>query len=89
LSLQAARQFGHEGAGDGRIGARHVGHQQIRPLGFFSATSVIWSAQVLASRAGCGLGHARGHAAQVFDQRQAQHDGDGPQLAQLSVATSW
>jgi hypothetical protein len=25
----------------------------------------------------------RGHAAQVFDQRQAQHDGDGPQLAQL------
>ncbi len=84
LALQAAREFRHEGAGNRRVGAGHVGHfqnQAARVLFRFLAHLVGPAVGQIAFAA--VVGHARGHAAQVFDQRQAQHDGNRPQLAQL------
>ena len=84
LALQPARHFGHETAAH-RLGrTRHVGHQQDQVARLFLGR--------LAHLVGPGVGavallavvvDAGGDAAQILDQRDAQHDRDRPQLAQL------
>ena len=86
MALQAARQLGDKGIHQGGTGARHVRDHQDQALGV-----VLGHLQHLV-RPGTGavalehaLGHARAYAAQVFNQGQAQHDGNGPELAQLEL----
>ena len=56
----------------------------IRFFGSFSAVSISWSAQVSALIPADALGGDAGrHAAKVLDQRQAQHDRQRPQLAEI------
>ncbi|MNI44525.1 hypothetical protein D3C73_989050 [compost metagenome] len=83
LTLQAASEFGDKGRGHRRRGAGHVGNGQHHILdvtlrGFDQAFG-----PVIGQIAIIGVGHdPRGHAPQVFDQRQTQHDRDRPQLPQ-------
>ncbi len=81
--LQRAGQLGDERAGQGRLGACHVGHHQnhigrgvgggaievVRPLGRQAAVRPV-------------AHHPRRHAPQILQQGQTQHDGNGPQFAQ-------
>ncbi|KFB67215.1 MAG: hypothetical protein CAPSK01_003332 [Candidatus Accumulibacter vicinus] len=82
--LQAARQLGDEGADHRRTGARHVGDHQDQTF------------RVLLGNLGhpvCpGIGQisfvptrrdAYPDTPEIFDQRQSQHDRDGPQLTKL------
>ena len=84
LSLQLACQLGHERTDHPRTRSRHVGNDQdqIRrialgdvdhPVGPVTGDTVVERAAL----------DARGHAPQVLDQCQAQHDRDPPQLAEL------
>ena len=71
-----------------RVRARHVGDHQDQALrvvlgGLASSGRPSASATSRSTRSG---GDARADAAQVLDQRQAQHDRDGPQLAQRRAA---
>jgi hypothetical protein len=84
LPLQPARQLGDERARHRRVRARHVGDHQDQALGIASGD--------VHHLVGPGVGaaallHVRGDqrrdAAQVLDQREAQHDRDGPELAHL------
>ena len=83
LPLQPPRQFGYEGAGHRRIGTHQVSDAQhdaagcmlgqlgkcIRPLaGLFAMSRIVQ--------------HPRCDAPQIFDQRQPEHDRDGPQFTQ-------
>ena len=87
LALQAARELGDEGAGHRRVRARHVGGGEDQALriapGDLDHALGPGVGEVALGGAG---GDARGHAPQVLDQRQAQHDGDGPELAQARAA---
>ena len=57
---------------------------RIRLFGSFAAISVIWSAQWSARlRSILSAAIRARNAAEILDQRQAQHDGNGPQFAQL------
>ena len=82
-ALQAARQLRDERADHRRIRARHVRDHQNQALrillGGFAHLVRPGAGQVSLGTAG---GDAHADAAQVLDQRQAQHDGDRPQLAQ-------
>ncbi|MDT4803918.1 hypothetical protein FQZ97_366840 [compost metagenome] len=83
LALQAARQFGDERAGHRRFRARQVGHGEDHALGIALGGGAQAVGPVVGQVAVVPVGHhPRGHAAQVLDQRQAQHDGDRPQLAE-------
>ena len=83
LALQPARHLGHERAVHRRVGARHVGDHQHHRVGcaLGGGGHRVGPARGLAAVAPVGH-HPRGHAAQVLDQRQPQHDRDRPQLAQ-------
>jgi hypothetical protein len=83
LPLQLAREFGDEGTAHRWFGARHVGDLE-HDLARFVLGHVHHAAgPVRGQRAVVALGnHPCGNAAQVLDQRQAQHDRHGPQLAQ-------
>ena len=84
LSLQTPRELGHERADHPRIGAGHVGddEDEVRRILLGDAHHLVCPlARLLdVERA---LRHARGDAAQIFDQRQPEHDRNAPQLAQL------
>ena len=57
---------------------------RIRLLGSCRATSIIWSAHASARfRSIVPAAIRAADAAQILDQRQPQHDGNGPQFAQL------
>ena len=84
LALQAAREFGDKGTGQRRPGACHVGdldHQVAGPhrggIGHLCRPA---RGGLLVGAVGAD---ANADTPQVFDQRQAQHDRDGPQLAQI------
>ncbi|MDT4817730.1 hypothetical protein FQZ97_508130 [compost metagenome] len=84
LALQPPRQLGDEGTGHRRGGARHVRHRQYDALGVLLGDLGQPVRPVIGQVAVIPVGHdARGHAAQVLDQRQAQHDGNGPEFAEL------
>ncbi len=87
LTLQAARELGHERAAHRRVRARHVGHDQDQAFGVFLCHDhhLVGPGLGLAAleHRGCD---ARAHPAQVLDQRKAQHDRDRPQLAEAQVA---
>ena len=83
LALQTARELRDERADHRRIRARHVGDHQNQAL------RILLGGLGHLVRPGAGEvslgpadGDAHADAAQVLDQRQPQHDGDGPQLAQ-------
>jgi hypothetical protein len=86
LALQPAREFGDERAAERGARACHVGDHQDQVAGAF------FRGLQHARRPGlCQValverdGHAHRHAAQVLDQREAQHDREGPQFAQLQL----
>ncbi|MDE1927316.1 MAG: hypothetical protein KGL18_08655 [Burkholderiales bacterium] len=83
-AVQLARQLGDEGRRHRRLRARHVGDEQDQALGhaFGDVAHAVGpqAREVALDQAGRD---ARGDAAQVLDQRQPQHDGHGPQLAEL------
>ncbi len=84
VTLQPARELRHECGRHRRIGARHVGDGQDQALGIalrdraHLVGPLVGKVAIDATR-----GHIGRHASQVFDQRQAQHDGNRPQLAEL------
>ncbi len=83
LSLQAARKLRHERRGHRRIRSRHVRDHQDQALRILAGNL----RQLARPRDGHipiqpAGGDAHRDAAQILDQRQTQHDGDGPQLAQ-------
>ena len=85
LALQAARELGDErrwsAAGPSAPCRRSRGSGS---SGRSRRSSIIWSAQQSArSRSTRPAAMRAADAAQVLDQRQAQHDRDRPQLAQL------
>ncbi|KAF5056935.1 hypothetical protein DSECCO2_362070 [anaerobic digester metagenome] len=82
--MQAAREFSDEGAGHGRVRPGHVGDGQDQALGVggghlghqvgpMSGAVAVYPA----------YGEAGRDPAQILDQGQTQHDGDGPQLAEF------
>ena len=84
LALQAARELRHERARHRRVRTRHVGDHQDQALRILLRD--------LQHPVGPRIGQVAidrrrrerdAHATQVLDQRQPQHDRDGPQLAQL------
>ena len=84
LSLQPACEFGDERTHHGRVRAGHVRDHQdqavrivLGDVGHLVGPRV---GPVAVDRAG---GDPGADAAQVLDQRQPQHDGNGPQFAQL------
>ena len=83
MPLQAARQFGHECAIQGRVGASHVGNRQDQVFGI-----LLGGLHQPIGPGGGGVpahavaGDEGGHAAQVLNERQAQHDGQRPQFAE-------
>ena len=83
LALQPARELGHEGARQRRLGARHVGDEQDqlarRLLGRLQHAGGPGRGEVAVDAAG---GDERADAAQVLDQRQPEHDRHRPQLAE-------
>ena len=84
LALQAARELGDERADHGRLGARHVGDQQDESVGIGLDDRGHLVGPIIGEVAvGARGGNAGADAAEIFDQRQARHDGDGPQFAQL------
>ncbi|MNS70210.1 hypothetical protein D3C72_1035510 [compost metagenome] len=84
MPLKSPRQFGHERAINGGIGPRHVGNDQDQAGGvLFGGLAHGVGPGVGQPTVHVGVGQADGHAAQVLDQRQPHHDGNGPQLAQL------
>ena len=84
LSLQAAAELGDECAAHRRTRAGHVGHGQHHVLRIALGDIHQLVGPVLGEPAiGLFGQHAGADAAQVLDQRQSQHDRDGPQLAQL------
>ena len=84
LALQAARQFGDEAAVHRLARTRHVGHQQDQVARIlFGRLAHLVGPGVGAVALGAVFVDARGDAAQVLDQRDAQHDRDRPQFAQL------
>ncbi|MCY1279161.1 hypothetical protein D9M70_279060 [compost metagenome] len=84
LALKSPGQLGDEGAGHRWRGACHVRHCQHDALGVLLGDLGQPVGPVIGQAAVIPVGHdARGHAAQVFDQRQAQHDGNGPEFAEL------
>ncbi len=84
LSLQPARELGDERAHHRRVRARHVRDHQDQALrivlGDVHHLVRPRVGPVAVDRAG---GDPGADAAQVLDQRQPQHDRNGPQLAQL------
>ena len=81
LPLQAARQFRDERRGHRRDRARHVRDHQDQVFRILACDLRQFvrpgDGQIPVNPAG---GDAHRDAAQIFDQRQSQHDGDGPQL---------
>ncbi len=82
--VQRAHQFGHERAGQRRLRARHVRDHQHHALGILHGGGI----EPVGPVAGQAMvdtvaHHPRRDPAQVFQQAQAQHDRNRPQLAQL------
>jgi hypothetical protein len=90
LSLQPARELGDEGAHHRRIRARHVRDHQDQALrvalGDLQHLVGPCIGAVAIDRA---RGDSRSDAAQVLDERETQHDRNGPQLAHLEGITVW
>ena len=84
LPLQAAREFRDERTGHRGTRARHVRDHQDQALGVaLGDVRHLVGPVVGAVAADPVRGDARADAPEVLDQRQAQHDGNRPQLAQL------
>ncbi len=84
LSRQALTEFRHERTGQGKIGLRHVGHHddEVRRVFLRHILQTIDPhGRKIAIRSGDS--QQGGDALEIFNQPQAQHDGNGPQLAQL------
>ena len=84
LALQPAGEFGYKRAGHLRPGSRHVREREdqarrLLPRHLNHAVGPVVRLHARESVAG----GARRDAAEVVDQRQAQHDRDRPKLAQL------
>ena len=86
MPLQTPRQHRHKRVRQRRIRPRHVGNHQNQAFRVFLGG--------FAHLIGPGVGliafdhadrHPRTDAPQILDQRQTQHDRNGPQLAQLEV----
>ena len=82
-ALKSARQLGEEGVGERRVGLDHLGEHEHDPGrcagGGLDHPLDPRSGGLAVAAAGRDAGD---HAAQVLDQREAQHDGDRPQLAE-------
>jgi hypothetical protein len=84
LALQPARELGDERARHRRARARHVGGHDDQALGIaLGDLEHLLGPPVGALAVDRAGGHARADAPQVLDERQAQHDRDRPQLAEL------
>ena len=82
--MQTAGELCHEGAHHGRIGPRHVRDHQDETLGvLFSRLHHLAGPFVGAIAIHSVACDAGAGASQVFDQCEANHDRDGPQLAEL------
>ena len=83
LSLQAARELGHERAHHRRIRARHVGDDQDQALGVVHGRVQHLLGPLLRPvPVGCAGRDPHADTAQVLDQSEAQHDRNRPQLAE-------
>ena len=84
LARQTLAEFRHERTGDGKIGFRHVRHHhhEVRRILFRHLLQTIHP-QVRQIAILPGDGQPGGDALEIFNQPQAQHDGNGPQLAQF------
>ena len=84
LSRQTLTKFRHERTGDGQIGFRHVRHHhdEVGRILFRHLLQTIHP-QVRQIAILPGDGQPGGDALEIFNQPQAQHDGNGPQLAQF------
>ncbi len=84
LAGQALRELRHEGAGQGQGGLRHVGHHDDEMRGTLlrhilqALDPQVSQVAIMPSDRQAGS-----DPAQVFNQRQPEHDRNGPQLAQL------
>ena len=84
LALQPARQFGHEPAAHGLGRTRHVSHQQDQVArSLLGRLAHLVGPSVGAVALPAVVVDAGGDPAQILDQRDAQHDRNRPQLAQL------
>ncbi len=82
-TLQRTGQLGDECAGQRRLGARHVRHHQDHIGGGVGGRTVEIISPLRGQAPVFSIAHhPRGHAPQVLQQCQAQHDGNGPQFAQ-------
>jgi hypothetical protein len=85
--LEATHEPGDEGAAHGRVRARHVGQHQDQALGVgVGGLGDAVRTGVGQIALGAGIGHPHAGAAQALDEREAQHDRNGPQLAQFECA---
>ncbi len=84
LPLQPARQLGDERAHHRRVRARHVGNHQHQALRIIRGDRQhLVGPGAGAGALGGGRGEARRYAPQILEQREAQHDRDRPELAEL------
>ena len=82
LALQAAGELGDERSHHRRVRPRHVGDRQDEALGVFRRDRRHLVRPVVGAVPVHAIGpDPGGHAAQVLEQGQPQHDRDGPQLA--------
>jgi len=83
VAVQPAHQFRHERRRHGRLGTRHVGHHQDQSLRV-ALGHLEHAVRPLCGQAAVGAagGHLHRDATQVLDQRQPQHDREGPELAE-------
>ena len=79
LARQTLAEFRHERTGDGKIGFRHVRHHhhEVRRILFRHLLQTIHP-QVRQIAILPGEGQPGGDALEIFNQPQAQHDGNGP-----------
>jgi hypothetical protein len=84
LALETACELGNKGAGQGRIGACHIGDRQNQAFGILygNRRHLVGPVGGAVSLDSAG-GDPGGRPSQILDQGQAQHDGNGPQFAKF------
>ena len=84
LPRQTLAEFRHEGTGEGQVGLRHVGHHdhEVRRIFFRHGLQAIHPG-VRKIPVLPGDGQPGGDPLEILNQPKPQHDGNGPQLAQL------
>ena len=87
MALQAANQFGDKRAGTRWIAARHVGnHDDLTGRIVLGAVLQFIDPKIGQIALLLGICHFNADAAQVLDQRQAQHPRKRPQFAERQLS---